>query len=49
MLGEAMKLQTEATLHLSNTVKKLAKNEERQITILENIVKIFIEKDSGTM
>ncbi|XP_071653195.1 uncharacterized protein [Temnothorax longispinosus] len=39
MLAESMKLQAEATLQLSNNMQKLAENERRQITILENLVK----------
>lgn len=39
MLAEAVKLQAEATLKISDAIERMAKNEERQTTILEYICK----------
>lgn len=44
MLAEAMKLQAEATLQISNAIERMAKNEERQTQLLEVIFKCIQDK-----
>lgn len=44
MLAEAMKLQAEATLQISNVISRMAKNQERQTQLLEVIFKYIQDK-----
>lgn len=46
MLAEAMKLQAEATLRMSNAIDKMANNEERQTKLLELIFKCLQDKET---
>lgn len=45
MLAEAMKLQSEATLQMSNAIDRMARNEEHQTKLLELIYTHIHGKD----